>query len=203
MAAAAEVEGDDTGAEEAPPAHQRSGVAALALGALGIVCGDIGTSPIRALREELAPATAAFLVAEGAFLSANLLKLPDGGCLPVGAALLIGLLMFAWWRGTQLANERMRRDMVRLDRFVRSMGHSSVHVAKGTALFLTSDPEAVPPALLHNLRHNRVLHDQTVILTVEILRVPHLAAAERAEHEALGGISRASSCASASWTRRT
>jgi KUP system potassium uptake protein len=135
----------------------------------------------------IALVTAAFLVVEGAFLSANLLKLLDGGYMPVGAALLIGLLMFAWWRGTQLANERMRRDMVRLDSFVRSMGHSSVHVAKGTAFFLTSDPEAVPPALLHNLRHNQVLHDQTVILTVEILRVPHVAAAERAEYQALDG----------------
>ncbi len=128
-----------------------------------------------------------FILVESAFLGANLLKILDGGYVPVGVAALLGLGMFAWWRGSQLAIDRTRRDMVGLDSFVRSMGHSSVHVVLGTAMFLTSDPETVPPALLHNLRHNQVLHDQTIILTVETLRRPHALPSERAEYEVLPG----------------
>ena len=67
------------------------------------------------------------------------------------------------------------------------MRNSSVHIIPGTAFFLTGDPDIVPSALLHNIKHNRVLHDQTVLLTVETLRVPYATAEERATVEPLGG----------------
>ncbi len=126
---------------------------------------------------------APFLALEGTFLLSNLAKLPDGGYVPVSMAICVGLLMFAWWRGTQLAFEKGHREMVNLDNFAASMMRSSAHVVPGTAFFLTSDPVAVPPALLHNLKHNRVLHERNVVLTVETVRVPLIREAERVEYE--------------------
>ncbi len=124
-----------------------------------------------------------FLALEGTFLLSNLVKLPDGGYVPVSMAVCIGLLMFSWWRGTQLAFEKGHREMVNLESFAASMMRSSAHVVPGTAFFLTSDPLAVPPALLHNIKHNRIVHERNVVLTVETVRVPIVSAADRVEYE--------------------
>lgn len=124
-----------------------------------------------------------FLALETAFFSSNLIKLPDGGYVPVTIAAGIALLMASWWRGTQLSMARSGRDMVGLNDFAERMQRSSTHRVPGVALFLTSTPAAVPPALLHNLKHNRVLHERNVIVTVETLRVPHVADEERAVYE--------------------
>jgi KUP system potassium uptake protein len=120
---------------------------------------------------------------EGTFLLSNLTKVPQGGYVPVVLSISFGAIMFAWWRGVQLAFERGHREMVELDGFARSMARSSAHVVPGTAIFLTSDPQAVPPALLHNLKHNRVLHEKNVILTVQTERVPFIPTMERANYE--------------------
>ena len=125
---------------------------------------------------------APFVVLEGTFLMSNLVKVPEGGYVPLGLAFGFSFLMFAWWRGVQLAFDRGHKQMVELDSFAKSMLKSSVHVVPGTAFFLTSDPKAVPPAFLHNLKHNRVLHEKNVILTVEVQRVPKVHADERAEY---------------------
>jgi len=124
---------------------------------------------------------------EAVFLAANLTRIGDGGYVPVAIALALGLVMWAWWRGTQLVRARVHRQAVRLDSFVRSMRDSTANVIPGTAFFLASDPEVVPSALLHNLRHNRGIHDQTVVLTVETLRVPYATDDERVTVEPLGG----------------
>jgi len=126
-------------------------------------------------------------VIEWVFLASNLTKIADGGYVPVLAALVVGLAMGCWWRGVQLVNARVHKLAVPMDTFVRAMAKSSAHVIPGTAFFLTGDPDVVPSALLHNLKHNRVLHDQTVFLTVETLRVPYATAEERASLEQLGG----------------
>ncbi|HSF63718.1 MAG TPA: potassium transporter Kup [Paracoccaceae bacterium] len=123
---------------------------------------------------------------ETVFLASNLTKVLDGGYVPVVIALVLGAMMWAWWRGTQSILTRSHRQLVPIDSFVRSMAHSSVHVIPGTAFFLSPDPDVVPSALLHNLKHNRVLHDQTVILTIETLRVPLADAADRASFDVLG-----------------
>ena len=137
------------------------------------------------------PAQAIALVApialiESVFLASNLAKIFAGGYVPMLIALVIGVVMWQWWRGSQLMMMRVHRSAVRLDSFLRSMQDSSVIRIPGTAFFLTSDPKVVPSALLHNLKHNRVLHEQTVLLTVEMLRVPYATAAERASVEPLG-----------------
>ncbi|GHC64405.1 potassium transporter Kup [Neogemmobacter tilapiae] len=125
------------------------------------------------------------LALEVAFLASNLTKIVDGGYIPVFLALCIGLIMWAWWRGTQFILARVHQQSVALEGFVKSMQGSSVHVIPGTAFYLTADPTVVPSALLHNLKHNRVLHSQNVFLTVETLRVPVAEPEERVEWQAL------------------
>ncbi len=128
------------------------------------------------------PLAAPFVLLELTFLASNLVKVPEGGYVPLGLAIGFSTLMYAWWRGTQLAFARGHKQMVNLDSFAQSMLRSSAHSVPGTAFFLTSDPLAVPPALLHNLKHNRVLHEKNVILTVETVRVPEVAEEERADY---------------------
>jgi KUP system potassium uptake protein len=99
----------------------------------------------------------------------------------------MALIMWAWWRGTQLVRARVHKMAISVKSLCRSMRNSSVHVIPGTAFFLTGDSGIVPSALLHNIKHNRVLHEQTVLLTVETLRVPYATAEERASVEPLGG----------------
>ena len=126
-----------------------------------------------------------FLAVEFAFLASNLMQIADGGYVPALIALVLCVVMIAWWRGTQRVSARLHKQAIPLASFVRSMRHSSVHVIPGTAFFLTPDADVVPSALLHNLKHNRVLHDQTVLLTVETLRVPYATMEERAEYKVL------------------
>ncbi len=126
------------------------------------------------------------LAIELVFLASNLSKFAGGGYVPMVIAGGLGLVMTAWWRGTQSILARSHRQAVALDSFARSMARSSVHIVPGTAFFLSPEADVVPSALLHNLKHNRVLHDQTVILTIETVRVPHADPAERVVFEVLG-----------------
>ncbi|WP_242678826.1 potassium transporter Kup [Rhodobacter calidifons] len=130
---------------------------------------------------------APFLTMELVFLASNALKIGDGGHVPVVAAAVTGFVMWTWWRGTQAVRARVAKLAVSTGSFVKRMRDSSVNVIPGTAFFLTGDPDIVPSALLHNIRHNRVLHEQTVLLTVETLRVPCARAEERASVEPLEG----------------
>lgn len=119
---------------------------------------------------------------EACFLTANMVKVLDGGYVPLLLAAGLGLVMWAWWSGTQAVAHKTRRTAIDFDGFCRSMADSSVHIVPGTALFLTSDPTVTPSALLHNIKHNRVLHHQNVLLTVETLRVPVATPEERAAY---------------------
>lgn len=125
------------------------------------------------------------LALELAFLASNLTKLTEGGYVPLLLGLLIALCMAAWWRGGQALLTKFRKSHVATESFVRSMSHSSAPIVPGTAFFLTPDPAFVPSALLHNLKHNRVLHQKNVFLTVETLRVPVAHRDERVEWQPL------------------
>ncbi len=151
------------------------------LGGLLLVRSGRLTAPVAGL------AVAPILAVELVFLASNLVKFHDGGYVPVIAAFAVGMVMWAWWRGTQAVRARVMKLAVSVPNFVRMMRGSSVDVIQGTAFFLTGDPGIVPSALLHNIKHNRVLHEQTVFLTVETLRVPYATAEERASVEPLGG----------------
>ena len=130
---------------------------------------------------------APILGVELVFLASNLSKISDGGYVPAIAAAVIGFIMWSWWRGAQAVRARVAKLAVSVPNLVRMMRNSSVHRIPGTAFFLTGDPEIVPSALLHNIKHNRVLHEQTVLLTVETLRLPYATADERVFVEPLGG----------------
>jgi len=119
-------------------------------------------------------------------MSESCRKVTEGGYVPLMIAAGLGMAMWAWWRGTQLVLVKAHRQKVRLESFVTSMAHSSVHVVQGTAFFLSPDPDVVPTALLHNLKHNRVLHEQNIIVTIESLRIPVAPPDERASYAALG-----------------
>ena len=151
------------------------------LGALYLERSGRLRAPVAAL------AVAPILAVELVFLASNLVKIGDGGYVPFAVAAVVGLVMWAWWRGTQAVKARVAKLAISVPSFVRMMRGSSVNVIPGTAFFLTGDPEIVPSALLHNIKHNRVLHEQTVLLTVETLRVPFATADERATVEPLGG----------------
>lgn len=150
------------------------------LGVLFLIRSGLMRAPVALL---LAAPIAAI---EGVFLASNLSKIADGGYVPIIAAILVALIMWIWWRGTQLVRARVHKMAVSVNSFVRMMRNSSVSVIPGTAFFLTGDADIVPSALLHNIKHNRVLHEQTVFLTVETLRVPYATAEERASVEVLG-----------------
>ena len=125
---------------------------------------------------------APLLLLELTFLGANLLKVHDGGYVPVTIAGIVVILMWTWTRGTRILHEKTRRTEVPLPAFVRSVEKESAHApvkVAGTAIFLTSDPDFAPAALLHNLKHNHVLHEQNFILTVRTANTPRVIPAER------------------------
>lgn len=122
------------------------------------------------------------LALELIFLGANLLKIHDGGYIPVMIAAAFTIIMWTWRRGTAILNERTRHTDIPLPSFVSSIERKSEHSpasVPGTAIFLTSDPDSAPAALLHNLKHNHVLHDKNVILTIRTINKPRVAASDR------------------------
>jgi KUP system potassium uptake protein len=123
---------------------------------------------------------APFLMADAVFLMANLLKVAEGGWMPllVGGALLV--IMLTWRRGARILVDKARKDEVPLDAFIAMLEKRPPKRVPGTAVFLTGSPDVVPSALLHNLKHNKVLHNENVILNVVVEDRPRVPAAERA-----------------------
>lgn len=116
------------------------------------------------------------------FLGANLLKIHDGGYIPVLIASAFTIVMWTWRRGTAILMEKTRHTDIPLPSFVSSIERKSDHspaAVPGTAIFLTSDPESAPAALLHNLKHNHVLHEKNVILTIRTVNKPRVAQSDR------------------------
>ena len=113
-------------------------------------------------------------VVDVTFFSANLLKLFEGAWAPLLFGMTMVLLILTWRRGTRLLSDKTRRTEVPLDTLFRSLEKSPPHIVPGTAVFLTSDPDFAPTALLHNLKHNKVLHENNVILTVITADMPRV-----------------------------
>jgi KUP system potassium uptake protein len=127
-----------------------------------------------------------FLCIDTTFFTSNLLKIPAGGWLPVVFAIIIYTLMDTWKRGRELLGRKLAEENMEVGLFLSSIaGAGPVRVA-GTAVFLTSNASGIPRALLHNLKHNKVLHETVILLTVETERVPHVAPEDRVEWESLG-----------------
>jgi KUP system potassium uptake protein len=128
-----------------------------------------------------------FLVVDVAFLGANALKIAQGGWFPLALAAVVFTLMATWKTGRRILAERMSRSTIPLTSFLESLGRGSAsHVrVPGTAVFMYSNSRGTPPALLHNLKHNRALHETVLILTVETQDVPRVDPADRLTMESL------------------
>jgi KUP system potassium uptake protein len=121
-----------------------------------------------------------FLVIDLAFFAANALKIPEGGWVPLALGVALTALMTSWKRGRDLLLERWRTDSLPLASFLARLPQSRTVRVPGIAIFLTGNPDHVPGALLHNLKHNKVLHERVLFDTVTNEDVPELRAAERA-----------------------
>jgi KUP system potassium uptake protein len=108
------------------------------------------------------------------FVGANLLKIPQGAWFPLVLGGSLVLVMWTWTRGAQILTEKTRRDSVPFAELSEILRARSPHRVPGTAVFLTSDPEVTPVALMHNLKHNKVLHQKNVILTVTVPETPRV-----------------------------
>jgi KUP system potassium uptake protein len=117
------------------------------------------------------------------FLTANLLKLLQGAWVPVLFGILMAGLVWTWRRGAAILTNKTRRTEVPLVDLIKSLEKRPPHIVKGTAVFLTSDPAYVPTALLHNLKHNKVLHEHNVILTIHTAETPRVDVADRVRME--------------------
>ena len=122
---------------------------------------------------------APLIVVDFTFFSANLLKLFEGAWAPLMFGVAMILLMLTWRRGTNLLTQKTRRSEVPLDTLLASLEKKPPHVVPGTAVFLTSQPDFAPTALLHNLKHNKVLHEHNVVLTIITTDTPRVAEDER------------------------
>lgn len=124
------------------------------------------------------PLLAMFFALDAAYLSANFTKIPDGGWVPLLMGLAIFTLLTTWSKGRALMRQSMAEGTIPFEVFAKS-AHSSAARVPGTAVFMASTPTGVPSALLHNIKHNKVLHERVVVLTIAIQDVPYVDAAER------------------------
>jgi len=131
------------------------------------------------------PLLALFYLIDGAYFAANLTKIPDGGWFPLLIGFIAFTLLTTWAKGRKLMMDRLRESAMPIPVFIASASNSAVRVP-GTAVFMTSTPDGVPHALLHNLKHNKVLHERVVLLTVKIADVPVVDTDKRYEIEDLG-----------------
>ena len=125
-----------------------------------------------------------FLIVDGAYFASNVTKIPDGGWFPLLIAAVSFTVLTTWAKGRQLMRERLSEAALPLAVFIKSAA-ASVHRVRGTSVFLSTSAETVPAALLHNLKHNQVLHGRVLILNVKVEEVPHVPIERRLEvHDA-------------------
>jgi KUP system potassium uptake protein len=129
---------------------------------------------------------APFLFVDLTFLTANMLKIVEGGWMPLALGALVMVIMYTWRRGTRLLILKTRKQEIPLKSLVASLEKKAPHKVPGTAVFLTSDPEFAPTALLHSLKHYKVLHENNVILTIESADTPTVDPADRVRIEPVG-----------------
>jgi KUP system potassium uptake protein len=135
-------------------------------------------------------ATALFLLVDGAYFASNITKIPDGGWFPLLVAAISFTVLTTWAKGRQLMRQRLSESALPLAVFIKSVA-ASVHRVRGTSVFLSTSADVVPAALLHNLKHNQVLHQRVLVLNVKIEEVPHVPSHKRLDvHDAGEGFYR-------------
>ncbi|WP_445949679.1 potassium transporter Kup [Sphingorhabdus sp.] len=131
------------------------------------------------------PILGIFFIVDFAYFGANLLKVPSGGWVPLLIGLVIFTLLTTWSRGRALMRERMAESSMPMEIFIKSAANSATRVP-GTAIFMASAASGVPSALLHNIKHNRILHERVIVLTVQIEDVSFVRSGERIVCKDLG-----------------
>lgn len=119
------------------------------------------------------------LLIEQVFFAANTLKFLEGGWVPLVIAAMLGTIMFTWVRGTRLLAKLTKRNEADLDWLVRKLEAKPPHRVSGTAVFLTGDPYAAPTSMMHNLKHNRIMHERNILLSIRTEETPRVARHER------------------------
>jgi KUP system potassium uptake protein len=147
-----------------------------------IVIWKVWNWPVLATGAVVAP----LLALDTTFLGANMLKVVDGGWMPLMLGTSMVIMMYTWRRGTSVLTAKTSKSQTSLVELVEMLERSPPYRAPGTAVFLTGDPENAPTALLHNLKHNKVLHEHNVVLTVEYAETPHVDPEERVRIAHLG-----------------
>ena len=131
------------------------------------------------------PLLAIFFIVDGAYFIANLTKVPDGGWFPLAVGGVAFVILTTWAKGRKIMRKNMAEAAMPIEIFTKSAANSATRVP-GTAIFMASSSAGVPSALLHNIKHNKVIHERVVILTVNIKDVPTVAANKRCEVKDLG-----------------
>jgi KUP system potassium uptake protein len=126
-----------------------------------------------------------FLFVDGAYFASNITKIPDGGWFPLLVAAVSFTVLTTWATGRRLMRERLADAAMPLPIFIKSAA-TSVHRVRGTSIFLSTSSDTVPAALLHNLKHNQVLHQRVIILNVKVEDVPYIVSTKRSEVHELG-----------------
>jgi KUP system potassium uptake protein len=131
-----------------------------------------------------------FMLVDGTYFASNITKIPDGGWFPLLVAAISFTVLTTWAKGRQLMRERLSESALPLTVFIKSAA-ASVHRVRGTSVFLSTSANVVPAALLHNLKHNQVLHARVLILNVKVEEVPHVSSEKRIDvHDAGEGFYR-------------
>jgi KUP system potassium uptake protein len=125
------------------------------------------------------------VVVDMSFFAANLLKLLEGAWVPLLFGVAVAVMIWTWRRGAAILTAKTRRIEVPLADLIKSLEKRPPHIVRGTAVFLTSDPSFVPTAMMHNLKHNKVLHEHNVILTIETAQTPRVDVSERVKMESI------------------
>jgi len=121
-----------------------------------------------------------FLVVDGVYFASNLTKFTHGGWFPLAVAAVVFVVLTTWATGRRLLRKRLAEGSIPLEVFIKSTA-GSVHRIGGTSVFMASGAQTVPSAMLHNIKHNQVLHQRVVILTVQIEEIPHFPPKKRSE----------------------
>ncbi len=147
-----------------------------------VVIWKVWRWPVVAAAALIAP----FLFIDLTFLTANLLKIFEGGWMPLVLGAIVMVVMYTWRRGSRLLFDKTRKLEIPLEGLVAGLEKKPPQRVPGTAVFLTSDPQSAPTALMHSLKHYKVLHEKNVILTIETADTPRINPAERVRIEPVG-----------------
>ncbi|PYQ32673.1 MAG: potassium transporter Kup [Acidobacteria bacterium] len=130
--------------------------------------------------------TIPLLVIDLAFFAANAIKIHEGGWFPLAVGIVVFTLMSTWRTGRHILNERLASQSLSIELFLRDLASNVIHRVPGTAVFMTRQPEGIPTSLLHNIKHNKVVHQRTVLLSVQVEETAYVVEEERYQWRDLG-----------------